>query len=202
MIKTLVYDVGNVLTYWKTRAICSSIFDNEEDAEICYQQGFCSPLWYIGDSGASTMEGLAKMMGEGKDEKTKAIIKKGLTTYQLHLIPNAKAIAFLKAKHREGFPTYLLSNYSEMFPVSMHTLGVDLEKDVDGYVYSHKEKVCKPDLKIYLILAERYHLDLSTCLFIDDRQENLDGAKKAGFGYTFLFEDNLEQLAEFIKKNS
>ena len=45
---------------------------------------------------------------------------------------------------------------------------------------SGEEGCIKPDPKIYKILFERYDLDPSECLFIDDNPDNVAGSKACG----------------------
>ena len=51
---------------------------------------------------------------------------------------------------------------------------------MDGMVVSSREKVMKPDERIYRILLDRYHLNAEDTLFIDDRLENIRAAEKLG----------------------
>ena len=56
----------------------------------------------------------------------------------------------------------------------------------------------KPDVKIYKLLESKFNLDLAECLFVDDRQVNIDGAKNAGMK-AVLFE-NLEKLKDDLAR--
>ena len=53
-------------------------------------------------------------------------------------------------------------------------------KDVDGAVVSYQIHITKPDARIYETLIRRYGLEKNSCLFFDDRQENIDGAIACG----------------------
>lgn len=81
----------------------------------------------------------------------------------------------LKAK---GYRVYLLSNYSkdyfELHRKSKFTF-VDL---ADGMVISGFEKINKPEPEIYKILLNRYSLIPEECIFMDDREVNVEAAKK------------------------
>ena len=57
----------------------------------------------------------------------------------------------------------------------------------------------KPDIRIYQHLLEKYQLQAEECLFIDDRPENVEGAKKAGM-QAVVFENNYDKIAEYIEK--
>ena len=58
----------------------------------------------------------------------------------------------------------------------------------------------KPDEKIYTTLLERYDLKAEECLFIDDRQNNLDTAKRLHMD-TFLFNGNAKDLRDHLNKH-
>lgn len=74
---------------------------------------------------------------------------------------------------------YALSNFSgELFRQNRHRfafLGL-----FDGMVISGDEGVIKPEETIYRVLIERYDLEPSTTVFIDDREDNVAGAAAAG----------------------
>ena len=49
-----------------------------------------------------------------------------------------------------------------------------------GGVFSWKEKCLKPDARIYRILLKRYDLNPASCLFFDDREDNIVAACREG----------------------
>ena len=63
----------------------------------------------------------------------------------------------------------------------------DIYECFDGDVISCEEGVVKPMPRIYDILLERFALDPSDTLFIDDRRENVEAAAAKGIG-AFLFD--------------
>jgi HAD superfamily hydrolase (TIGR01509 family) len=66
----------------------------------------------------------------------------------------------------------------------------EVYKYFDGEVVSCYEKVVKPDAEIYKILVERYDLNPSETLFIDDRKSNIEAAESEGIcGYHFNARD-------------
>jgi len=50
----------------------------------------------------------------------------------------------------------------------------------EGIMVSGEEKLIKPDPKFYNLLLERYDVDASKSLFIDDNARNIEGAKDVG----------------------
>ena len=55
-----------------------------------------------------------------------------------------------------------------------------LEELVDTVVISGEEEVAKPDPRIYRIAAERLAMRPEECVFVDDREEYVDGARAVG----------------------
>jgi putative hydrolase of the HAD superfamily len=65
-------------------------------------------------------------------------------------------------------------------------------------VLSGHEKIGKPDVRIYQILLDRYGLKAEECVFIDDRQSNIDAGEKVGIR-GILFE-NCQQAREVFEQ--
>lgn len=55
-----------------------------------------------------------------------------------------------------------------------------LELGFDAEVYSCSEEVAKPDPRVYLLAADRLGVPSEACLFVDDHDDNLLGAERAG----------------------
>ena len=81
--------------------------------------------------------------------------------------------------YEKGLNIYVLSNFSpdgftyveKKYPFF---------KKAKGYVVSAYEKCVKPEEKIYRILLDRFHLNPEECVFIDDFEVNVKGARDVG----------------------
>lgn len=49
---------------------------------------------------------------------------------------------------------------------------------MSGGTYSYKLKLCKPEKEIYEEFLKMHGLNAEECFFFDDREENIEGAKK------------------------
>ncbi|MBQ2394991.1 MAG: HAD-IA family hydrolase, partial [Alistipes sp.] len=79
---------------------------------------------------------------------------------------------------------YVLSNMSPEFIDFIRRLPV--YANFDGEVVSCEEKVVKPEPEIFRLLLNRYSLDASECLFIDDRVDNIEASEREGIcGFHF-----------------
>ena len=111
-------------------------------------------------------------------------------------IPATKAlIAELKAA---GYKLYVLSNMSLEFIEFLRQQ--EVYKNFDGEVVSCEEHVVKPDAEIYRRLIERYGLNPSETLFIDDRKANIDTAKAEGWGGYHFDAHNPEASCEELRR--
>ena len=90
-------------------------------------------------------------------------------------LPTAALIHDLK---QAGYKLYVLSNMSSDFIAYLRRQ--DVYAYFDGEVISCEEHVVKPMPEIYDILVERFSLDVSQTMFIDDRKENVDAAERRG----------------------
>lgn len=74
----------------------------------------------------------------------------------------------------------------------------------DVEVVSGVERLIKPDPAIYEVTAAKFGLPLDECLFIDDRQINVDGAERVGM-HAMLYRNNQQlegELSEFLKSHN
>lgn len=82
------------------------------------------------------------------------------------------------------YKLYVLSNMSLEFIEFLRKQNV--YSYFDGEVVSCEEHIIKPDPKIYHTLTNRYDLDPTETLFIDDRKANVEAAVAEGWqGYHF-----------------
>jgi FMN phosphatase YigB (HAD superfamily) len=137
-------------------------------------------------------------------------MKKGLTkpaefvrsiAQQKEIIP--ETLELYKKLHAQGFPFYTATNIGSIFFSDLQKRFPDLFNDnfikhsmtVD---YSVKDPIEKPDLRYFEMLKTKINpADEKYILFIDDKKENVEAARKAGL-LAIQF-DNAKQLAEDLK---
>lgn len=72
-----------------------------------------------------------------------------------------------------------------------------LERWFSLVVISAEENLSKPDIRIYQRTCERLGLAPAECLFVDDRQSNVDGAHRAGLA-AIRFRSSAETVPEVL----
>ena len=80
---------------------------------------------------------------------------------------------------KQGYKIYLLSNITEAsFKYISDT--INLEKYIDGGLYSYQEKMVKPDYKFFEKLFEKYNIEKDESIFFDDKVKNVQAGNKIG----------------------
>lgn len=96
---------------------------------------------------------------------------------------------------RRKYKTGLLSNTEDAGVKVIKKLGY--EEDFDETVYSCEVGLIKPDEKIYQIMLKKLRVKAEEAVFIDDKEINIEGAKKVGMkGLVFL---NYQKLIQDLK---
>jgi len=104
-----------------------------------------------------------------------------------------KIAKFLKSEYKLALLTNQIRDWlSEMIKK------YKLNDVFDTIVISDEVKLAKPDPRIYQIVLERMGLKPEQCLFIDDKEENIEAARKLKIK-TILFE-NPKQLKIDLQK--
>lgn len=97
-------------------------------------------------------------------------------------VARLRAIASLRKK---GFRVFVLSNtnplmYNHWIDAAFRGDGLSINDYFDGIVTSFQERTCKPDPEIFRRVIERYSLDPSETLMLDDSAANCESARSVG----------------------
>lgn len=81
----------------------------------------------------------------------------------------------------QGYWVYYLSNWNSWTMEEFRTRArFDFLKKMNGGLFSYECGMMKPDKKIYETFLHQFGLDPSTCIFFDDKKENVEAAKQCG----------------------
>lgn len=95
-----------------------------------------------------------------------------------HTIP--EGLDTLASVKEHGKKVFILSNYGDDSFARVEEKYAFLN-EVDGKIVSSREGLVKPDPQIYRLLTDRYGLDPSRTLFIDDAPANIEMALCCGW---------------------
>lgn len=116
----------------------------------------------------------------------KAIIFDFFGVLESHGQPNAQLLDYIRQKLKRGHKIGLLSNSSGQ---GMPEFFSDKDELLfDDMVFSGQVGVAKPNPEIYKIVAKKLGVEPIECIYIDDDDYRVEGAKVAGM-QTILYEN-------------
>lgn len=177
-IKNIIFDFGGVLLDWNPRYFYKDIFTDESEMEYFLTE-VCGHEWNLKQDSGYTFAEVTKEFQEQFPEY-RAEIALYLQNWEKmmggEIVENTRLLEPLKTNYR----LFGLTNWSsEAFHVIFDKH--PFFKYFEGIVVSGREKVVKPDKKIYELLLNRYGLAPDQSLFIDDNSGNIDAARELGF---------------------
>jgi putative hydrolase of the HAD superfamily len=104
-------------------------------------------------------------------------------------VPRPEVFSLVASLHARGYKTALLSNTELPAVEFFHEFGYDM---FDVLVFSCEQGVAKPQRRIYEITLEKLGSPAPRSVFIDDRQDYIEGAKAVEL-HTILF-TGIDQL--------
>ena len=81
--------------------------------------------------------------------------------------------------HSSGYRLYGLSNWSSKVYETMRNYS-EIFSLLHGRVLSCEEHLLKPEPEIYRLALDRWGLNAEECVFVDDKQANIDGCQAVG----------------------
>ena len=178
-LRAIIFDLGGVLIDWNPRYVYREVFDSEEKVEW-FLSHICSMDWNEQqDAGSSIAKGIEEKVAEFPEwEKEIRIYYDRWTDMLAGPIPGTVAV-LRELKKDPSLKLYALTNWSaELFPVALQRY--DFLHWFEGIVVSGVEKCRKPLPEFFQILFDRYQVEPSRSLFIDDNLANIKGAQALG----------------------
>lgn len=181
IIDTVVFDVGNVLLNFDQQELLRTFYPDLTDAQKkhLWVKILNTPYWAMLDHGTiTTEEAIQAMVGFEKD------MEPSIRYFMSHWLdtkkPVEEGVRTLKNVKQHGKKLIVLSNYQEE---AFHTVRSRFEffELFDGYLVSAELKMMKPQYEIYRYAIDRYGLDPSRTLFIDDSPINIEAALVEGW---------------------
>ena len=184
MIRNIIFDIGQVLAEFRWKEYIKELGFTEEINERIAKATVLSSYWNEVDRGVKTMPEIIELCValDPEIEEEIRLFYKDRSTMVVEF-PYAKE--FVKQLKEAGYSIYLLSNYGEENFSYVKDIFTFMPY-VDGKIISYEVKTIKPEPAIYQALLDTYPILPDESVFLDDRKENIEGAKNFGF-HTILF---------------
>lgn len=178
-IDTIIFDLGGVLIDWNPRYLYRKIFSTEEEV-TWFLENVCTPEWNeMQDAGRSFDEAIRDLSTQFPQHvfAIRAWSDRWHETIGGPIHGTVDILQHIRTKKQQRL--YALTNWSaETFPWAKKNF--DFLNWFDGIVVSGEEKMLKPHPSFYRLLLDRYDIQPSMALFIDDNLKNVEGAKTVG----------------------
>jgi putative hydrolase of the HAD superfamily len=174
MIKTVFFDLGNVILFFDHQLMCRQV------ADFCHlpPEAILPLLHTQGDAyerGAIDSRALHAHLSElsGKKLDFHGLMNAFSDIFQ----PNVAMVSIVKSLKRQHIPLYLLSNTCEAHFDFAYT-HFPLLHLFDGYILSYEVNARKPEDKIFEAALSKASCAKEECFYIDDVPEYVDAARK------------------------
>lgn len=190
-MKHIVFDLGHVLIGWQPELAFEEFFDDHAAARDWMSRINFGEWNLTQDGGRPLSEGLAAAQAtHGEDAAPLEVYTRNFPLTIAEPIPGSWELAEeLKAA---GHRLFSITNWSrDNWPAAL-TQYPRLATIFEDVVVSGIEGLLKPRQEIYQRLLKRNSIDAADCIFVDDRAENIEGAKAVGMdGILFTGADDL-----------
>ena len=177
-IDTVIFDLGNVLIPFNPRWLFRKMLPDEASIDAFFAETAFDAWNLQMDAGLPFAEGIAAH--SRKYPHHQPLFEAFFARWQETVgEPIAESVDVFRTLQKNGIRTYALTNFSaETYPLAVARF--PFLNDFDGTVVSGIEGVIKPDPAIYQLLMQRHVVEPSRAVFIDDRLENVEAARKVG----------------------
>jgi len=179
MINTIIFDLGGVLIDWNPEYVFRELIPDPERRRFFFEN-ICTHEWNIEqDAGRPLAEATELLVNEHPDWESEIRAYYGRWEEMLGGPIHETVDLLRELRDRDEHRLLALTNWSgETFPVALSRY--DFLHWFEGIVVSGDEKTRKPFSDIYEILLDRYEVNPSQAVFIDDSLKNVEGAEAVG----------------------
>ena len=191
--KNIIFDLGGVLIDWNPEYVYLKEFNNDRKEMKWFFDNICTFDWNENQDAGYPLE-------KATEERVKLfpqyenLIRIYYGRWEEMLGgPIERTVSILRRiKKKNKLNVFALTNWSaETFPIALQKF--DFLSLFEGIIVSGEEKTRKPFKKIYQITIDRFEIDPTESLFIDDNLRNVKAAEKLNIkGIHFKNSDKLE----------
>ena len=177
-IDSVIFDIGNVLYRRDLRCLFEKLIDDPEELDW-FLTHVVTPEWHFQhDAGRP----FAAMVAERSHE---------FPQYADHILAYSRRFpetipgpvdgmpAIVRALAKRGIPLFAISNFGAESWAQFRPTAPIFDIFV-AIVISAEERLIKPDSAIFELALDRFARRPEQCLFIDDRQDNIEAAEALG----------------------
>lgn len=178
-IDTIIFDLGGVLIDWDPRKVYRTIFKTEKEIDWFFEN-ICTSDWNENqDAGYPLAKATDELVAKHPEWEKEIKAFYGRWEEMLGGPIQETVEIYKQLKQNPSYKFYALTNWSaETFPIALERF--DFLQWFDGRLVSGEEKTRKPFLDFYQKLLDKFYIDSSKAVFIDDNLRNVKAAQSLG----------------------
>jgi 2-haloacid dehalogenase len=198
-INTVIFDLGGVLIDWNPNYVFTEDYFESPDKRKFFFENVCTPDWNENqDAGYPIAKATEEKLKEFPEWEQPIRDFYGRWVEMLGGPIQETVEIFRQMKKNPNLKFYALTNWSaETFPIALERF--DFLQWFDGRLVSGEEQMRKPFPEFYRLLLERFHIDTSRALFIDDNLRNVKAAEAVGIA-SIHYQDPASLLEKLKEK--
>ena len=195
-MKNVIFDFGQVLVRFDPIYMTSRYVSDEDDVRDVANVLFDRLYWDRLDAGTIDDEEVVRLASQRVPQRLRNAIADVYYNW-IYNIPEIDGMReAIKICREKGFGIYLLSNISHYFADRKEE--IPILSLLDGYVFSAQCGCVKPSREIFAHTCDKFGLDPSQTLFVDDSEKNIRGAIDFGLN-GYLFDGDSGKLCAYLK---
>ena len=197
--KTIIFDLGGVLIDWKPEYVFLEAFDGDKDKTAWFIENICTLDWNENqDAGYSIAQATEELVNQHPEWEEYIRMYYGNWEKMLGGAITETVDILKELIDKDQHQIVALTNWSnETFPIALNRF--EFLHWFEGIVVSGAEKTRKPFREIYQLTLDRFEIDASKALFIDDNYRNIKAAEEIGIkGIHFKDPQQLQQELESL----
>jgi 2-haloacid dehalogenase len=179
-IDTIIFDLGGVLIDWSPLYVYTDTYFESIEKRDFFFKHICTSDWNEEqDAGRSIVEATRELLDKFPDWEQPIRDFYGRWTEMLRGPIHESVELFRQLKDGGRYKIYALTNWqADLFNIAL--VRYNFLHWFDGRVVSGEEKTRKPFPEFYQRLLQRYQVNPSQALFIDDNFRNVQAAEELG----------------------
>ena len=195
MLKNVIFDFGGVVYEYVPDYLLGCFFHNDEDRALA--KSLIYRRWPELDAGTIDYDQYAEETVSQLPERLCEAAHAFFYNWFRVEPPIEQTWALIARLKARGYGIYLLSNAPTVLADALESLPI--LKLFDGAVVSAPVQMVKPNADIFHHLLETYSLKAAECLFVDDIEANVEGARRCGLHGHVYADGNADRLLAHIE---
>lgn len=197
-MKSVVFDIGNVLIDWDPKRLFRDVFSSDAEIEKFFAEIDFHDWNLALDRGGSWADAVTEL--SDRHPRHAGLIDRFNRNWHSAVSgPIGGSVEILDALGRGGVPVYAITNFSVEKWAETRARFPFLASSFRDVVVSAHEGLVKPNPAIFRRFLDRNGLTAAACVFIDDSPANVRSAASLGFD-AILFETPVALAAQLAAR--